>query len=146
MSDQAIVFSIDPGEQIGYAIAIDQKVLDAGVITGITEQDRFGTLQARIQEYEPNYILIENSYKYKKKISHMIKVLPTERLPEIHLLDANQLQYRLFGGPFGKYGKAKTMHRIQRNELVKEYFGEIFEVHANDALLMIIDWQRLSQI
>lgn len=142
MPDQHLIFSIDPGEHIGYAVASDSKVLEAGVITGKTELERFHILSQKIDSFCPHIILIENSYKYKKKVSHMLKSFPEDQRPAIFLRDANQVQFRLFGKPYGKYGKEKTLHRQQRNRMVQEYFGELFEVHANDALLLIIDWNN----
>ena len=136
------IFSIDPGEHIGYAVSSGNEVLEAGVITGKTEAERFGTLQEKLNSFLPHIILIENSYKYKKKVGHMIKPLPEENRPDIYLRDANQVQARLFGRPYGKYGKDKTRHREERNRLVEKYFGALYEVHANDALLMIIDWHE----
>jgi hypothetical protein len=140
--DQHLIFSIDPGEHIGYAAATGSKVLEAGVITGATELERFNILHKKLEYFCPHIILIENSYKYKKKVSHMLKSFSEDERPSIFLRDANQVQFRLFGKPYGKYGKYKTLHREHRNRMVHEYFGELFEVHANDALLLIIDWNN----
>lgn len=137
---EPIIFSIDPGEHIGFAAASGRIVAEAGVIVGMTESERFGTLEKKLIEHRPQLILIENSYKYKKKIQHMLGQIP-DVMPAIVLRDANQVQFRLFGKPYGKYGKDKTHHRESRNQLVRDYFGQLFEVHANDALLLIIDWQ-----
>lgn len=139
---QNIVFSIDPGEHIGYAVVTGRDVHEAGVIIGARESERFGSLQQKLDLFRPHIILIENSYKYKKKIGHMIKYIPEDNRPAIILRDAQQVQFRLFGKPFGKYGKEKSLHRQSRNLMVEEYFGKIYEVHANDALLMVIDWHR----
>lgn len=146
MKTNPIIFSIDPGEHIGYAITSGKEVLEAGVIVGKTEDERFGTLQEKLCAFLPHLILIENSYKYKKKVRHMLKSLPEENRPEIYLRDANQVQFRLFGKPYGKYGKDKTRHREERNLIVETYFGALYEVHANDALLMIIDWHQSPTI
>ncbi|RXT08110.1 hypothetical protein [Ammoniphilus sp. CFH 90114] len=146
LEDRPIIFSIDPGEHIGYAASSGNKVLEAGVIVGVTEHERFSTLNEKICTILPHIILIENSYKYKKKITHMLKTIPEGRRPVIYLLDAKQVQFRLFGKPFGKYGKEKTSHRQIRNLMVQEYFGMTYEVHANDALLMIIDWNKSPAI
>lgn len=142
MIHQDLIFSIDPGEHIGYAVASGFKVLEAGVIEGTTEQERFRILYDKLHDFCPHIILIENSYKYKKKVSHMLKSFSEEQRPSIYLRDANQVQFRLFGKPYGKYGKEKTLHRQHRNSMVQNYFGELFEVHANDALLLIIDWNN----
>ncbi|WP_134699121.1 hypothetical protein [Ammoniphilus sp. YIM 78166] len=146
MSDQHLIFSIDPGEHIGYAVACEAKVLEAGVITGTTERERFNLLQNKLEFFCPDIILIENSYKYKKKVSHMLKSFPEDQRPSIFLRDAKQVQFRLFGKPYGKYGKEKTLHRRQRDNMVQEYFGELFEVHANDALLLIVDWNHFTSL
>ncbi|MEW9669104.1 hypothetical protein [Ammoniphilus sp. 3BR4] len=142
MNNHHAFFSIDPGEHIGYAVSSGAEILEAGVITGKTEAERFGMLQEKLNTFLPDIILIENSYKYKKKVGHMLKQFPEENRPGIYLRDANQVQARLFGKPYGKYGKDKTRHREERNRLVEQYFGALYEVHANDALLMIIDWHQ----
>ena len=74
-----------------------------------------------------------------------IRDRPITHRPRLYLLDANQVQFRLFGGPFGKYGKDNKRHREVRNALIHEYFGNVYEVHANDALLLVIDWYKQKQ-
>jgi hypothetical protein len=145
MSMESVILSIDPGQHIGYAFVQNRKVIEAGMIQGLTEADRFNPLQQKLLTYMPKIVLIENSYKYKKKLKHMLLLLSDDQRPTIYLRDANQVQFRLFGSPFGKYGKDNKKHREIRDKLVFDYFGCLYEVHANDALLMVIDWIQNSE-